>query len=561
MSFISDLFFGRVSWDRIHPFPEPSPDDRESIEMFVDSFRKFADQHIDPAGIDEEKTIPGEVIRGLSELGIMGMTIPEEYGGFGASLTAYCRIMEEASRRCNSVAATIGGHQSIGFKGILMRGSEALKKKYLPRCATGETLACYALTEPEAGSDMAALRTMARYDPEKKSFVLNGTKQWITNAGIADLFTLFASEEKEEGEKRRKITAFVVTRDMEGFSSGKEEEKMGLKGSSTTSLLLEDVEVPEENVIGERGEGFKIALEILNTGRLSLAANCVGAAKEMIDRSLEFALDRKQFGTTIADFEMIRRKFSDMMTDVYIMESMVYLTSGLVDQGVKEYNLESAASKVFATEGVWRVIDNAVQINGGNGFMREYPFERYMRDCRVKIIFEGTNEVLRMMIPLVGLKAPHKIAREEGIEALRNSIAERFPGAAPDKLLEAIPEPLSGEARAALDLTSRFYETVEKLVTTYGREIRERGYQQERAANAAIHLYALFAALSRTTTLIEKKGEESAKREIDLTRALAVRAERAIRENLDQIDSHDDGRKNTITDDLYAEKGYVFNFI
>ena len=402
---VKSLFAGEIPEDTVFPYPEPDESERETLSVFLDSFRSFAKDHIDSAKIERDHAIGPDVIRGLGELGAFGMTIPEAYGGYGFSATAYCRVTEEIGKTDAALAILIGGHQSIGMKGLLLYGTEEQKKRWLPRLASGEWIAAFALTEPEAGSDAASIKTTAVYDEKTNEFVLNGTKHWISNGGFAEFFTVFAKDVKLAApDEHRKVTAFVVTKELGGVTPGKEERKLGLKGSSTVPIELENVRVPASHVLGERGQGFKIAVEILNTGRTSLAAGCTGGSKAMLKAAALHATQRKQFQTRIADFEMIRTKFARMVVSTYALESMVYLTSGLIDRGLDDYSLEGACCKIFGTEAAWRNINDALQIAGGNGFMEEYPYEKALRDSRINMIFEGTNEILRVLVALSGMR-------------------------------------------------------------------------------------------------------------------------------------------------------------
>ncbi|MFQ5675539.1 MAG: acyl-CoA dehydrogenase family protein, partial [bacterium] len=274
-SFSKSLFAGTIEQDLIFPYPKIDKEEDENLKIILDSIRQFAKDHIDSEAIDRNEEIPKEVLDGLAELGLFGMSIPEEYGGYGFSSTAYNRVFEEIARIDGSLAVTLGGHQSIGLRALLLHGSEEQKRKYLPKLASGEWIAAFALTEPGAGSDAAGIQSLAVRDAQNGHYVLNGNKIWITNGGIADFFTVFVKTPVgEKGEK--KISALIVTRDMPGFSSGKEERKLGIHGSSTTELTFDNIHVPLDNLIGPEGKGFKVAMEVLNSGRLGLAAGCAG---------------------------------------------------------------------------------------------------------------------------------------------------------------------------------------------------------------------------------------------------------------------------------------------
>ncbi len=481
------IFCGKILNDYLYPYPSLEEEERETVKFLLDSFRKFAKEYINPEKIDKEKKIPDEVIKGLGEMGILGMTIPEEYGGFGFSTAQYCRVMEEMTRVCASTAILVGAHQSIGYKGIILAGNEEQKKKYLPSLATGEKIAAFALTEPEAGSDASGVKTQAKYDPQRKGYILNGTKQWITNGGIANVVTTLARTGEDIG-----LTAFIVNTSSPGFSIGKEEKKLGLKGSSTAQLIYENLFVPEEDMLGRKGRGFLIFMQVLDSGRLGLAASCLGGCKEMIKQATIFANNRKQFGQKIGEFEMIRKKFGKMASYTYGAESMAYFSAGQVGKVLKDYAIESALCKFYITEILWDVINDALQVAGGNGYMEEYPFERFLRDARINLIFEGTNEVTRMYGASTGLRILNKY--------------KDFPKE-PEKM-GWVPEELKEEAEEISKLVFKFGENNRKFMEKVGADVRNYEYFLERTANCAASLYGCLASLSRAT-MEGKEKEES----------------------------------------------------
>ncbi len=516
------------------------------------------------------------MVRGLADLGIFGMTIPEAYGGYGFSASAYCRVMEEVGTMDASLAILIGGHQSIGMKALLLYGTEEQKKKWLPRLASGELLAAFALTEPEAGSDAASIKTTADYDEKTDTFVLNGTKHWISNGGFAGFFTVFAKDVKLPAkDEHRRITAFAVTKDLPGVLPGKEERKLGLKGSSTVPVELQNVRVPAGNVLGERGQGFKIAVEVLNTGRTSLAAGCVGGSKVMIRLAAEHATQRRQFATRIADFEMIRGKFARMMANTYALESLVYLTAGLVDRGLPDYALEGACCKVFGTEAVWQTINDALQIAGGNGFMEEYPYERALRDSRINMIFEGTNEILRVLVALSGMRDAGEGLKEVG-RALKAPLSSRgilagyaarkIRSVKPARLTKAAPE-LAAEAAVVAKYVGAVSNILERVLRKHGKKVIEKEYQQERLANIVMDLYACLAVLSRATAAREKRGREKSQEEIRLARAFVQSAKYRIVGQLKEMDRNVDASARTrdalhtgISESAYSRLAYGFHY-
>ena len=575
---IKGLFSGQIVESALFPYPEPSADERETVSAFLDSLRSFAKDRVDAAVFDREKRIPPDVVRGLADLGIFGLTIPEAYGGYGFSSSAYCRVMEEIGSTDASLGILIGGHQSIGMKALLLYGSEEQKKRWLPSLAAGERIAAFALTEPEAGSDAASIRTTARYDGAKDEFVLDGTKHWISNGGIAGFFTVFAKDVAlDVKDEHRRITAFAVTPDLPGLEVGPEEKKLGLKGSSTVPLVFKELRVPAENVIGARGAGFKVAVEVLNTGRTSLGAGCVGGSKTMIRAAALHARERRQFGTRIADFEMIRGKFERMVVNTYALESVVFLTAGLVDRGLSDYALEGAACKVFGTETVWSVINDALQIAGGNGFMEEYPYERALRDSRVNMIFEGTNEILRVLVALSGVRDLasdlEDVARAlktplNNMGVLSEFVGKKIRGyVTPERLESVVPE-LAHEGDLVTRYARSFATAAETFVVKYGKNLIERQYQQERLANVATDLYVSLAVLSRASAAVRRLGGERAEEEIRVARSFVQAAKYRVVGELKEMEKNRDrersaerdGNRNRISETAYETPGYRFDY-
>lgn len=362
----------------------------EEQHMLRDMVRDFTNNEIKPiaAKIDADEKIPEELIKKIGELGLLGVSFPEEYGGGGFGEVGYCISQEEISRGCLSTATMIGAHQSIGANSIYLGGSEEQKKKYLEPLARGEKIAAYCLTEAQAGSDAFNLKTKAVLDGDE--WVINGEKLWITNGGIADTLSVYARTSQG-------ISAFIVDADTPGFSAGPPEKKLGIKGSVTNALTFENVRVPKENLLGRDGRGFLLAMQTLDAGRLGLGACCVGAAKEMLELSVEYAGQRKQFDQPIAKYQAIQFMLADMATIIFNMESIVYRTA--VDYDLKkDISRQSAMVKLYCSEGLDRVVDSALQIHGGMGYSKELPIERFYRDSRINRIFEGTNEIQKGII-------------------------------------------------------------------------------------------------------------------------------------------------------------------
>ncbi|HVI95866.1 MAG TPA: acyl-CoA dehydrogenase family protein, partial [Anaeromyxobacter sp.] len=399
-SFMRSLCMGEIEEEILLPYPEPKPAEKETLAAVFQTLRSMlGSREKEFRAWDTAGEFPASFVDELREAGLFSLVIPEAHGGLGLGASAYSRVVQELGKYDASTAVTVGAHSSIGMRGLLLFGTDEQRARYLPRLATGELVAAFCLTEPGAGSDAAGIKTTGVRDGD--DWILNGEKLWITNGGIADFFTVFA---KTSLEGRGHITAFIVTRDMKGVTTGPHEDKMGIRASSTTTVVLEDVRVPAANVLGEVGKGFKVAMRILNAGRTGLGGGSVGGMKRLIELSVGQARDRVQFGQPIATYATIQQKIGQMVIDCYAAESVVNLVAGLVDRGFEDYAVEAAISKVFSTEALWRTADEALQIAAGQGYMREMPYERVLRDSRINRIFEGTNEILRLFIALTAMQ-------------------------------------------------------------------------------------------------------------------------------------------------------------
>jgi acyl-CoA dehydrogenase len=371
----------------------------ESLRIMQDTIRRFVNQDLEPISqkVEEEDQIPEEIIQKMRELGLFGLSIPEEYGGLGLGTLGECLVYEELTKTNAAFRSRVGTSNGIGSMGILFDGTEEQKQKYLPRIASGEWTSCFALSEPEAGSDAANIKTTA--DRDGDFFVLNGLKHFITNGDIADIATVIALTDKEK-RTRGGITAFVVEKGTLGFSVGAIERKMGLRGSHTCELVFDNCRVPVTQVIGGEpliGQGFKTAMSVLDKGRLTMGACALGAAQKLLDLSTEYAKQRVQFGKPIAQFQSVGNMLADMATEIYAARQMLYHAAWLRDQGKKVIK-EASMVKLFCTEMACKVSYNAVQIFGGSGYMKDFPIERFYRDLRLYTIYEGTSEIQRLVI-------------------------------------------------------------------------------------------------------------------------------------------------------------------
>jgi acyl-CoA dehydrogenase family protein 9 len=567
--FMKSSFRGEIESEEILPFPRAPAQDREVLELLTDSFGRFAAEQIDSERFDREAHCPRRVLGGLGELGLFGIIVPEEHGGLGLSQWSYCKLMELVAGTDPSTAAAIGAHLSIGIKALLMFGTDEQKERFLPSLASGERFAAFALTESGAGSDANNLASTAVLDDDGRHYVLNGTKIWITNGGFADVFTVFARTgvEEVEGKTRNRLTAFLVTRDMGGVSTGPPEDKLGLRASSTTTVTLEDVRVPVENVLGPVGGGFKVAVEVLNEGRLGLAAGCIGGAKALLKESLSFARNREAFGRPISEFEMIQGKFAWMAIDIYVMESMVYLSAALADRMERDISLESAACKVYCSEKLWRIVNEALQINGGNGFMRHLPYERALRDARINLIFEGTNEILRIFTALSGMQQTSRYLQEIA-EALRDPLSSlgvltqaatrRIKRRFKPSALEGVHPALKRESQRLSTAIAELAATAEGAVYHHRKGIIDRQFIQKRVADMATDVFAMAATIARTDGLLRDEGKkpEVAQSAHRMCAHFIERTWRRVRRNSRRVDFETDAPLTDIAESIYSFDGY-----
>lgn len=500
------LFEGRFVADWVFPYPQLPDSQRADVEQAVAELKRFCDEHLDPERIDREADIPREVIDGLAALGVLGMTAPSEFGGRGFSQLGYCRLLEVIGSRCSSTAIFVNAHHSIGMRGLLLFGTDQQKQKWLPDLVSGRKLAAFALTEPEAGSDAANVQTSALPSADGAGFVLNGEKRYITNGAIADVLTVMART-PVEGRDATAVTAFLVTPDMPGFQVVEPRmEKLGIRGTATSRLAFRDMYVPRENILGPPGKGLKVALTVLDFGRTTFGACCTGAAKTCLRLASDHARTRRQFGRTLAEFELIQKKLARMAAWTYGMEAMTTVTAGLIDRGLEDYMLETAMLKVWSTERLWMIVNDAFQIHGGAAYFTDRPLERMLRDHRIDQIGEGANEVLLSFIAMMGMRGPGLRFKEQA-EAIKRPWQNR--GVIGRFLADALrvrfsvplvpvqnPE-LKRTARRLGKLIRRLNATVQYALIGHREEILERQLVQERIAWLAMELFATACALSR----------------------------------------------------------------
>ena len=562
-SFAKAFYFGLCDAKRVFPFPKVHEAERQRVDHVLQELKTFCDAHLDPVAIDEQCCIPDEVVAGLGRIGALGCTIPEEYGGLGLSQYGYCRIEEEVARRCGSTALFINAHQSIGLKALLLYGTEAQKERFLKPLARGEMLAAFALTEPNAGSDAAGVETRAVYDPEKKVWCLNGRKQWITNGSVAGMLTVMAQTEIDGKDK---ITAFIVTPDMPGFQiTDYSLKKVGMRGSITSKLAFENVEVPEENILGELGNGLKLALSVLNYGRTTFGATCTGAAKAMYERAVRHAVERHQFKRPLASFGLVKDKIARMAAYVYAMDAATYLTAGLLDRGEEDFMVETAMLKVFTSDSLWDILYDTMQILGGRSFFCDEPYERVMRDARLNMIGEGSNEVMRAFIGVVGIRDVGMQLKDVA-DAAKNPLSGigTLVGFGKKSIGQIVKTPtvpvqseiITEEARMLGTQIRQLGLAIPRLLAKYREDIVEKQLTLNRLAEAGMCFYTTAAVLSKLDTDLTSVHGNAAALGNDVVVAklycklAAQRAQRA----LDGLFDNNDGEIEQIADRITGWK-------
>lgn len=547
--FAMRLYFGDFDSSKIFPYPEISDEDKEKLEDYLKRVSAFCEKVIDPVWIDRHAEIPKTVIDGLAKLGILGMTVPKECGGLGMTQHAYCKATEIISARCASTALFINAHQSIGLKALLLFGTKDQKQRWLVPLALGEEIAAFSLTEPNAGSDAAGVETRAVLDPDKNVYRINGRKQWTTNGSMAQVLTVMAKTEVETPKgKEDKVTAFLVTPDMAGFKvTAPALEKVGMRGSKTANLEFIDMEVPVDNILGPLGGGLKVCLTVLDYGRTTFGAACTGSAKFLMEKAVNHAKTRYQFNRPLASFGLVKKKIARMSALVYAMDAATYLTAGLVDAGGQDIMLESAMLKVFASESLWEILYDTMQIYGGRSFFTDHPFERMMRDARLNMIGEGSNEVLRAFIGAVGMRDVG-LELKAFVDALKDPFEKRkVIGTFLTRNLSKLNLPevtvnsqdLQAEAKQLAQSIRRFGLAIVRLLKEYREDILEKQLELERIANSAIAIYTIAAVIGKMDAVDEKPVFETIEQDIASGKLYCKMAFACIEKNLNALFSQE----------------------
>jgi acyl-CoA dehydrogenase family protein 9 len=574
-SFTRGIFAGVVLDSLLFPYPRPlderSADEARTVRRLIKDLRKLEGDVIDSAKFDEEETIPDNVIRAFAEIGMLGLTIPKKYGGLELSSSAYARVFETLTSIDGSLAVLIGVHCGLGSKAIVLHGTDQQKERYLPALARGDYLAAYALTEPEIGSDAQNIRTTATPSKDGSYWRLNGRKIWIGNAHRAGVIATFAQATvHRRGESVQRMTAFLIRPDMPGFRVVGTVRKLGIRGSTQAELSYEGLEVPADHLLGGVGRGFGVAVHVLNAGRLTLAAGCTGATKRTLREMASYAEQRVQFGHPLADFEITQRKLSRTASDIYASDAMLGVLASLVDRGDNDFSLEAACAKVFASEMVWRAADDMVQLAGGRGYVKPFPYERMLRDSRINRIFEGANEVLRLFIALNGIQAPAEALKEIG-SALRRPLRNLglLGGYATSRVRLRLGQTstLDFDVHERLRKHKDYFEkhvaelgsATDRSILRHRAKIVDSQLVLERLANMAIDLFATACVIARTQNLIDERGAETSDREIALCDLFCVEAGRRFRGNRHMLDARGDevdDIRRSVASSVRSGKGY-----
>ncbi|CAH8556652.1 unnamed protein product [Dicrocoelium dendriticum] len=495
-----NLFRGRLSVGEMLPFPKVLKEEQtQRLQEMVGPTAKFLESEVDAAKNDLQGKFDEKVLSMLGELGVYGLQAPEIYNGSGLNNTEYARLVTLVGHSDLSLGVHLGAHQSIGYKGILLYGTEKQKAKYVPDLAAGKKFAAYCLTEPDSGSDVSSIQAKAELSPDGKHYILNGTKVWISNGGLADIFTVFAK-------------------------------------------------VPVENVLGPVGEGFKIAVNILNQGRFSMSAVLSGTMREVIKQTLQYTSQRKQFGRTLNEFQNVQEKLTNMAIRQYVTEAMAYILSGMMDLGAKDFQVEAAMSKIYSSESAWYCVDEAIQIHGGTGYMKDTNLERILRDLRVFRIFEGANDILRLFISLTGLNyaGKHLAARAQSPFGAVGLAADRCKrvvglGGSGSSLTKLLPPPLAEPAALAGNAIDAFGAASTLLLSLYRKEVIEEQFRLTRLADAAIQIFAMVCALSRSAKALQEHSQ-LADYELHLAKLVCYQGSKTIDHCLSELDKSADGK-------------------
>lgn len=572
MGFIKNLYWGRVREELVFPYPEQSADQKAKTEKLLAELDDYLKNEHPSIQIDQEQEIPEQAIKRLFEIGVLGMTIPEEYGGLGLGVAAYNQVLERIGMTCGSTAVVVSAHQSIGCKALMLFGTEEQKKEFLPKVAR-EYLSAFCLSEPQVGSDAAGQETTCYYDEAADEYVLNGEKKWSTSGALAGMFTVMAKQQMTDprtGKSKEGVTALIVTPDMEGVDVfEKNRSKTGIRGTWQARIRFTDVRVPAHRRLHKEGQGLKVALTCLNYGRCTLSAGVTGAAKQALEQATKWVRTRYQFGRPLAEFELVQDRIARMSAYTYAMDAMLYMTCGMLDRHDTDIMVETAACKVFCSEQGWNVIDDGMQLMGGEGYVTENEYDRIWRDNRIHRIVEGSNEVMQSFIFAYGgkqlaeymLGVLNAVEWQDGEGALSN--LSRIAGNAvnPDVIKKGTP--LATEIFLGLKKKKAEFSRVHPLLEGQAQRLAEHVQEhtrhfkltskrmeeqivtaqktQSRIADNAILMFAWACTLSKLDSQL-RRGEYGPEFERDKAAALHFLrlADLQIRENIRSLTTNAD---------------------
>ena len=575
-SFMRGLFAGEIADELLFPYPAPlnerNPEEAAVVVRLVTELNEMVTSGlINSAQFDDEETIADEVIEAMADAGLLAIATPKEFGGLGLSVSSYARVFGAIASIDPSLGVFMGVHCGLCTKAIVLFANHEQKVRYLPALARGETLGAYALTEPETGSDAQHIVSRAERSPDGNGWILNGRKHWIGNGHRAGVLVTFAQTPIErDGKMIQRPTAFIIRPDMPGFRVVRTVRKMGIRGSTQAELAFENMFVPDDHVLGEVGKGFRVAVNALNAGRLSLASGCATATKRLLGEMTRYAEARVQFGAPLATFEITQRKLATVASEAYAADAMVGSLAAALDSGNVDASLEAACAKVFASEMVWRAADEMVQLAGGRGFVQPWPYERYLRDARINRIFEGANEILRLFVGLNGIEGPAQELKELAA-ALKNPIRNWLLVSeyARDRVKTAIgaTEKFSVQLHPRLDTHRKYIEKhtaelaqlTERAIMRYKKDILHKQLVVERLAEMAMEIYARTSTIARTQRLLEHGDEAQYARELTFTdlfcRESGLRFRNA-RNGLNEPDDATDVLRIAVAGMVRADGGY-----
>jgi acyl-CoA dehydrogenase family protein 9 len=565
-SLAKSLFLGHVPAEMLAPPPPACEDECERVTSLIAAFRDLAERSIDEHRIEAQQWPGADLLRELGERGLMGLAVPLEYGGQGLSKRGYYRVFENIAAVDMGLTIVLGIHQSIGITPLLLFGSDEQKERLLPDLASGRRLAGFALSELNAGSDAFAIEACATPQADG-SWLLDGEKRYVGNGGCGGLFTTFARVHDDDPTRAPRHVALLVEAPAEGFEVAERHPLMGVEANDVRQLYFHSVRIPPENVLGEPGRGFKIAVETLNHGRMGLGCLAVAASRRLATAAIEHVSERRQFGAPLSSLELVQRKIAGWTTNLFGLESMCYQAVGLVDAGVRDFSIESAICKVSCSEYALRLADEALQLAGGAGYLRSQPYEKVLRDLRVFPIFEGANDVLRIFITLTGMRrlmlahegkrmldelpkrpVAGELRRRQGELA---SISANGSGGMGDTFAHPLLEPLEHNVR---NQVTQLSATADLLLHLHEDQILARQHVQQRLADAVSDVYAQLATLGRTTALLDEHGAGPMRDRVYVAESFCREASRRVWRQLGECERNDDLRVTALAQ-LGLEQG------